>query len=378
MTETESKNGLIYEGIIMGFFYAVWVMRQRPQIKGVEYLKNLPNQVVFTITHDSYFEIPSLSRIYKAINPRPVFTVMGKEDFLSGRYLSTNFFKDNALGRNILKMADMTGIPKKVFEKLNVISIPRPFADIHEPKCKNVKNQISSQLNQFKEKIGDGFSTLIFPEGTTWGYGGLRKIRSSVYQLVSTSFEQYGKKVYILPINVKVDKLVKGWKDVFINVGKPQFFIKSREEFNQQVHDVLEKLHTITFSQVAAYYLKALAEKSEQSKSDIRLAKEQLIENVDKAISSLQNKVKDEILPAIDTKLTDNDYCMDKIQRFIRYCEKNRYLSKLSDPNSYKLNISKILSQHSKRRFRKRNPLAFHANELASLGDSKIRSSFEI
>ena len=83
---------------------------------------------------------------------------------------------------------------------------------------------------QFKSRISDGFSTLIFPEGTTWGYGGLRKIRSAVYQLVSTSFDQHGKKIYMLPINVKVDKLVQGWKDVFINVGKLEFFIKSKDE----------------------------------------------------------------------------------------------------------------------------------------------------
>jgi 1-acyl-sn-glycerol-3-phosphate acyltransferase len=378
MASSDSKNGLLYEGIIMGFFYAAWVMRQRSQIQGIEYLKNLPNQVVFTITHDSYFEIPSLSRVYKAITPRPVFTVMGKEEFLSGRYLSTNFFKNNVIAQNFFRMVDMTGIPKKVFEKLNVISIPRPFADMHEPKYQNVRNQISSQLNQFKDKIADGFSTLIFPEGTTWGYGGLRKIRSAVYQLVSTSFDQYGKKVYILPINVKVDRLMKGWKDVFINVGKPHFFIKSREEFNLHIHDVLERLHTITFSQVAAYYLKALAEKSEQSKTDIKLARTQLVENLENAVYSIQGKVRKEILPGIDEKLVDNDYFTDKIQRFICYCEGNKYLSRLSDPNSYSLNIKKILSQHSKKRFRKKNPLGFHANELSSLGESKIRSSFEI
>ncbi len=373
----KQKNGIIYEGIIMGFYYAVWALRQRPQINGVEYLKNLPNQVIFTITHDSYFEIPSLSRVYKAITPRPVFTIMAKEEFLNGRYLSTNFFKDNPLLRNFFKLIDSCGIPKAIFDKLNLISIPRPFADIHDPKYQNVKNQISSQFQQFKNRISDGFSTLVFPEGTTWGYGGLRKIRSAVYQLVSTSFEQCDKKVYVLPINVKVDKLVKGWKDVFINVGKPQFFFKSKEEFNQQLYTVLQRLHTITFSQIGAYYLRKQSKLGDQAKSDIKLEKDQLFEHLEQATSGLHEKVAKGTLPAIDQNLLEKDYFSNKFDQFILYCAKKNYLEAFSNQQKYVLNGKKILSHYPHKLFRKKNPLGFHANELASLGEDAIDGVFE-
>lgn len=372
-----TRNGLIYETIVNGFILAKLLMRQRPHIKGIQNLENLPKQVIFAITHDSYFEIPSLTSVYKAITPRPEFTVMAKEDFLSGRYLSTNFFKESTFASGLLKMVDMTGAPKAVFEKLNLISIPRPFADAVSPEKKKLKSQISNQFAHFRERISEGFSTLIFPEGTTWGYGGLRKIRSAVYQLVSTSFDQYDKKIYILPINVKVDRLVKGWKDVFINVGKPQFFIKSKDEFNQQLFQILQRLHTITFSQIAAFHFKRLAHFSKQTNSDIKIAKNQLITNLEKAVEQIHQKVKSGILPEMDNNLLEKHYLYDKVEQFILYCERNKYLSAIKDKSdNYRVNVNKILSNYPKRLFRKKNPVSFHANELASLGDSVVETSF--
>lgn len=371
------KNGLIYESIINGFFCASWLMRQRAQIKGLEHLTRLPNQIIFAITHDSYFEIPALSKLYKAINPRPIFTVMAKEDFLSDRYLSTNFFKENPVLRRFLELIDRTGAPKAVFEKLNLISIPRPFADLHQTKYLNVRQQISSQFSKFKERIADGFSTLIFPEGTTWGYGGLRRIRSAVYQLVATSWEQHDKKIYILPVNVKVDKLVKGWKDVFINIGAPQFFIKSKEEFNQHLFQVLQRLHTITFSQVAAYHLRDLAHKRIAGETKIILEKVQWVEHLEIAIQKLRQKVSEGVLPAIDQKLAERPYFLDKVERFIGYCESYKYLKRLADRQTFHLNVAKVLSDHPLKQFRKKNPLAYHANELASLGEGIIKPAFD-
>ena len=363
------KNGLVYEGIVNGFNCAKWLLKQRPHLKGAENLRKLPNQVIFTVTHDSYFEIPSLANVYKAIDPRPVFTVMAKEDFLSGRYLSSNFFKESLILRHLLRLIDSTGAPKAVFEKLNLISIPRPFADAQHPAAGNVKHQISSQFNQFRSKISDGFSTLIFPEGTTWGYGGLRKIRSAVFQLVSTSYEEFGKKIYMVPINVKVDRLVSGWKDVFINIGTPEFFLKEKEAFNHHLYSLLLRLHTITFSQVAAYYLRRLAGKGEQSGTEIPICKSQLFERLDNAANELHRRVKEGLLPNIDQRLTDAPYLTGKIDRLFQYGVKHQFFVRTpKDSSCYRLNGEKILSHFPKKVFRKKNPVAFHANEFASLG----------
>lgn len=375
----KNKNGILYEGTIMGFFLASLVMRHRAKIEGKENLQKLPGPVIFTITHDSYFEIPSLSRVYRALNPKPFFTVMAKQDFLSGKYLSTNYFKDNAFFRSIFKVLDRTGIPKAVFNKLNLISIPRPFADKLDKKGDELKKEIAEQFSQFKNKISEGFSTLVFPEGTTWGFGGLKKIRSSVYQLVSNAFEQYEKKIYILPINVKVDRLVKGWKDIFINVGQPQFVLKSREEFNEYLHHTLQKLHTITFSQVGAYYLQRISELSQLARVEARLTRENLISQLEKAIVEINTKVQEKILPAIDAKLIDKDYLRKKANRFIRYCLKKKYILKESRKNTQKtyiINLNKVLAQYPEKIFRKQNPIGFHANELISLGEQTIEPIF--
>jgi hypothetical protein len=43
--------------------------------------------------------------------------VMVKNDFLSGRYLSTNYAKKNKFLRQLLLMIDKSGIPLAIFRK---------------------------------------------------------------------------------------------------------------------------------------------------------------------------------------------------------------------------------------------------------------------
>lgn len=374
------KNGLVYEGAILGFLCASWVMLQRVRIKGKENLRRLPLPLIFTVTHDSYFEVPSLSRIYRAIIPRPVFTVMAKQDFMSGRYLSTNYFEKNRWMNKALGMVDKSGIPMAFFKKLNLISIPRPFAETLERIGDEVKREIAGQVDQFRKRIREGFSTLVFPEGTTWGYGGLKKIRSAVHQLVSNAFEQYDIRVYILPINVKVDRLVQGWKDVFINVGKPQFVFGPREDFNRRLHSMLEDLHTITFSQVGAYYLKRISMLSKEAQVGSRLTRKALLASLESAVERITLRVQDGILPALDERLTETSFLSEKASKFMNYCAKKSYLlegASKAGERAYLLNPDRILAEYPVRLFRKHNPLAFHANELISLGEEKIEPLFD-
>ncbi|MCP4665595.1 MAG: hypothetical protein GY849_04435 [Deltaproteobacteria bacterium] len=376
-----SKNGFIYESVILGFSFVSRLMRQRPQIRGIEHLKNLPRPVIFTVTHDSYFEVPSLSRVYRAIKPRPVFAIMAKEDFLDGNYLSSNYFQKIPFIRSGFRILDKTGLPKALFKKLNLISIPRPFIEAVQKKSDEIKKEISSQFAEFRRKIHAGFSTLIFPEGTTWGYGGLKKIRSAVHQLVTNTLEQHEKKVYILPINVKVDRLVRGWKDVFINVGKPRFVIKPREDFNQYLFIMLQKLHTITFSQIGAYYLKKISLLGKQAQTEVALTKENLVTQLEKIVWNIHSEVEERILPAIDGRLIEKKYLSKKVSKFIHYCIKKRYL--LEGPQkktnrSFVINQNRVLAQYPVKLFRKRNPVGFHANELVSLGEKAIEPLFSL
>ena len=219
----------------------------------------------------------------------------------------------------------------------------------------------------------------VWSSGKGPGSSGLKRIRSSVYQLVSNAFEQYEKKIYILPINVKVDRLVKGWKDVFINVGPPQFILKSREEFNVYLHHTLQKLHTITFSQVGAYYIKRISELSQQAKVDAKLTRENLVIQLENAIQEIHAKVQEKILPAIDVKLIDRKYLRKKADKFLRYCLKKKYIVKESrkkTQRTYIINLNKVLAQYPEKVYRKQNPIGFHANELISLGEQTIEPIF--
>jgi len=379
MRRKKLANGLIYESFIYAFRFVSLLLRHRIRLNGKEHLSEVPPQVVFTVTHDSYYEIPSLSKVYFSLKPRPVFTVMAKRDFLSGKYLSTNYAKNNSFLRSILILLDKTGLPKAFLTKMRLITIPRPFIEGFEKKKQEIKTEISDQMDHFKNKIANGFSTLIFPEGTTWGYGGLKKLRSAVYQLVDSSYTYYKKKVYVLPINVKVDKLVRGAKDIFINVGMPEFIEKSKEEFNNKLQQILLQLHTITFSQLAAYYFKKLTTIRDQLHDNIVITREHLCTHLQTIVERAHALAEDRILPSLDPLLVDRKYLNEKIERFIRYCVKKKYVRKVyieGRGKAYALNRERILSQYPAHIFRKQNPLAYHANELVSLGESTIESVY--
>lgn len=372
---------IIFDVAIFCFYCAGRVMRQRPKIKGRENLKNIPLPIIFTVTHDSYFEIPSLSKVYQALKPRPVFSVMAKKDFLSGSYLSSNFQGGRSVLQWALWMLDKSGIPKCFFKLLNVSTVNRPFIENTRKKKDEIKKELSHQINHFKDTVSQGMSTLIFPEGTTWGFGGLKKIRSAAYQLVSNTFREYGKKVYVLPINVKVDRLLQGYKDVFINVGNPEFILKSKEDFNRYIRHRLMKLHTITFSQIGAYYLKKASILSAQTKREIILTKENLTAQAERIVREIHSRVQDKTLPAFDVRLIDKKYLSKKVGRFIKYCTKNKYLIEVKEarrPKIYILNRDKVLQQYPAKLFRKLNPVGFAANELTSLGEKKIEPLFDI
>ena len=373
-------RGVFYEFILFGFYLASKLMRHKAHLLGRENLSRIPTPIMFTVTHDSYFEVPSLSRVYYALKPRPDFMVMAKNDFLSGRYLSTNYGKGSRLLRGILLMIDKSGLPLAIFRKLKLAAIDRPFVEVLSKKKEELRQEISDQLNRFREKSAQGVSTLVFPEGTTWGFGGLKKIRSSVYQVLENTFQETGRKVYILPINVKVDRLVQGAKDVFIHVGPPVFFRKPKEEFNRTLYELLQGLHTITFSQVAAYYLKRLAEMKRDTARTVLFRKELFLQNLEGILMEMNRLAQDRALPDFDPALRDRRYLSDKAERFLKYCLKKRYLHKkrLSDrKEALLLDIERILSSPPVKEFRKANPLAFCANELSSLGEQTIRPVFD-
>jgi hypothetical protein len=247
-------------------------------------------------------------------------------------------------------------------------------------KKQELKNAISGQIGRFREGALQGLSTLIFPEGTTWGYGGLKKIHSGAYQVVESTFQTAKKKVYVLPINVKVDRLANGTKDVFIKVGKPFFLRKPKEEFNHALYKTLQRLHTITFSQIAAFYLKRLAEIKDDAAETIIIEKEKFIAAVEKITQDIHRRVRAHALPYIDSALLNHEYLIRKVNSFLKYCRKSKYILEIrreGDSEILVLSRKKILADYPAKEYRKLNPLGYHANELKSLGEDIIRSIYD-
>jgi len=85
-------------------------------------------------------------------------------------------------------MIDKSGIPLAIFRKLKAAAIDRPFIEAAGKKKEDLRREISDQLSRFKDSSVRGISTLIFPEGTTWGYGGLKKSTAPCIRFWKTPF----------------------------------------------------------------------------------------------------------------------------------------------------------------------------------------------
>jgi len=373
----DQQNGILYEFAMFCFKCATKILRQRPHLNGKAHLRDVPTPVIFTVTHDSYFEVPSLSKVYYSLNPRPRFLIMAKDEFLSKEYLSTNFPSVNPVIKKIFQLLDRTGLPQALFRKLRLVTIHRPFIEQYADEKETVHQEIGQQLDNIGDSVSQGFSTLIFPEGTTWGYGGLKKIRSGIYQLVSNTCETYRKRMYILPINVKVDRCIKGAKDVFINIGKPRFLMDQRDEFISRLDAILRSLHTITFSQLASYYLKQLAEGTEKT---ISISKNEFYHNMNTIIKQCMNADAPETLPRIDERLARRRYMLRKIRGFLRFCVSRGYLieeKSYTGDTVFILNSEKLLGTYDRKTYRKLNPVGFSANEFISLGEETLSYLFD-
>lgn len=376
---SETKKDFFYNLVVFGFFVASKILRQKTHLEGKENLKEIPTPTLITVTHDSYYEIPSLSYVYYALQPKPDFLIMAKNDFLGGRYLSTNFAKEKRFLRSILFFLDKTGLPLAVFRKMRLSSIERPFIERLGIKRQALHKAINEQMDKFREGTAQGLSTLIFPEGTTRGFGGLKKIRSAAFQIVEDTFHSTCGEVHILPINVKVDRLVRGSKDVFIKVGRPYFIRKSKEDFNRFLFETLQRLHTITFSQIAAYYLKRLAEIQDDAVETLSVERDHFLISLQKITRDIHERVKARVLPHLDSDLLDHRSLVGKVRLFLRYCTKSKYLLEIRNHDGREvlvLDRRKILEKYPIWEYRKRNPVGFHANELTSLGEDIIRAIY--
>jgi len=120
---------------------------------------------------------------------------------------------------------------------------------------------------------------------------------------------------------------------------------------------------------------------SEKTEKKVLLTRENLVFQLKNIVNKIQVKVKKKILPAFDSNLTDNNYLEMKVQKFLAYCVKKKYLIKNIQADgeiTYSLNMDMVLAEHPKKLFRKHNPLAYHANELLSLGEKSIKPLFNI
>ncbi len=170
-------------------------------------------------------------------------------------------------------------------------------------------------LSRFAAVLDDGDPLYIAPEGGLESDGRFDEAKAGLVRLV-----RMARDAIILPVNITYDFMTIGKQRAFMTIGKEQRDVKdwSRSRLERNVITSVERLGTITFSQLAALGMRRLAKQGD------------LVHTV---------ALKQEILRQA-LLLTDRGYYVDmhtleprefarRWKRFIAYCLSNRMLRQI-------------------------------------------------
>ena len=184
----------------------------------------------------------------------------------------------------------------------------------HKLRTQHMRETLES-LSRFASVLDDGDPLYIAPEGGLEKDGKFNEAKAGLVRIAKMARDPF-----ILPVNITYDFMTTGKQRVFLTVGEELRDVKdwSRINLEQRVINSISRLGTITFSQLAAVAMRALA------------AREGLIH----AGALKQEIVKRALVLAgrgyyVDTKMLDPEEFAKRWRRFIKYCKKNRLLEQI-------------------------------------------------
>lgn len=128
---------------------------------------------------------------------------------------------------------------------------------------------IESQLQQLTQRIDQGATLLLEPEGVVSVDGRFARLRGALHALLNRP--QITPRV--LPVGITYDAMSKGREQIFVNVGPELTGLRglNRRETNARVSDAIRSQLTVTCSQIASQLLLAVRDSGGRSVTDVEL-----------------------------------------------------------------------------------------------------------
>jgi len=179
-------------------------------------------------------------------------------------------------------------------------------------RAKHVKEIIAS-LSRFAAILDEGDALYLAPEGHLETDGRFEEAKAGLIRLVEMARDPV-----ILPVNLTYDFMTTGRARVFLTIGKELHGVKDwpRQRLEREIIQRISRLGTITFSQLAAVSLRALASRGDEIVHAGEL-KQAIIQRALRLIDSGYR---------VDLCLLSPKEFKKRWRRFVSYCQRHELL----------------------------------------------------
>lgn len=237
-----------------------------------------PYPSVLMANHVSEADIPALAAVYRHVWPKIKFAIPAREDMLGKGFL-VNELRPKGIMKLFLKMVDATMLIPKFMDYIGCVPIKRPFRDNARELLKKgeLRDMVEQEWSFLSEKIAQGRTLFLFPEGTFNHDGYLNQIKKGIYFLRSKF-----KGLHFNSFTFTYDYFSS--KKAELHIGYGDLFPIPEEAGADEVAGIVrEKLgkgYAVTTGNLASYLLLKCEGKAKESKTKLLGALKALAETI--------------------------------------------------------------------------------------------------
>ncbi|AXR62741.1 1-acyl-sn-glycerol-3-phosphate acyltransferase [Leptospira mayottensis] len=338
--------GLVYKtrGILFDSIDEYFSENNRDQVLNAYY------PTVIIGNHVEEGDVPALSVIYRAIQPKIKFAIPAREDILKKNFLVKEFRPKGTL-RLIFGLIDKTNLIPVLLRYIGCFPVKRPFRDNARELLKSgeLRNMVDQEWNVLVEKVTSGRNLFLFPEGTFNQDGYLNQIKRGVY-FIRTKI----KDIHFISFTLTYDYISAKKTQLHIAYGET-FDISenaSNDEVTNIVKEKLGKNYVVTSGNLLSMILMRLG-------TETTVGKEILFKRLQNFADEIKKKGKKIY---VSGKLFSS-HLEETFQHILNKGLENKLLK--LDGNGEVFGTEKLLYKDGDtRNLRKKNEFLYHANQL--------------
>ncbi|EQA46472.1 acyltransferase [Leptospira broomii serovar Hurstbridge str. 5399] len=310
-----------------------------------------PYPSVLMANHVSEADVPALAAVYRHVFPKIKFAIPAREDMLGKGFL-VNELRPKGIMKVILGLIDKSMIIPKFMDYIGCVPIKRPFRDNTRELLKKgeLRDMVEQEWSYLSEKIAQGRTLFLFPEGTFNHDGYMNQIKKGVYFLRSKF-----KGLHFNSFTFTYDYFSSKKAELHIGYGQP-FPIPEEASADEVAGIVKEKLgngYTVTAGNLASYLLLKCEGKARESKTKLFSALKALAETIRSKHPEIY----------ISQKFS-GEHLMSAFESFLGKAKEKGYLK--LDGEDIVFDEKLFQAPKDAHNLRKKNLVLYHKNQLTS------------